>query len=303
VSHKVSIVVTTKNEEENLPNCLKSISEQDYSNFEIIVVDNGSTDQTTVIARQFTELVFDKGPERSAQRNYGMLEIASGEYVLYVDADMLLTPDIISVCVNQLETSDALALYIPEVVLGKTYFARVRRFERSFYDGTVIDAARFFRRSVLLDVNGFDEELFAKGSGEDWDLDKLVKLRGKVEMINSSKEFASIEGFAFSFAETRGYSGKGAFSGIFHNEEHDRLLPYLRKKRYYSEGFSGYISKWGEHDPDILKQFGVVYRLFTVFTENKKWKRFFSRPFLAVSVVLLKFLVGLSGLRGVKGKI
>ncbi|MEK7062958.1 MAG: glycosyltransferase, partial [Patescibacteria group bacterium] len=61
----ISVVITTKNEEEVIGNLLKSVEDQSYKNFEIILVDNNSTDRTTQIARTFDARVFDKGPERS----------------------------------------------------------------------------------------------------------------------------------------------------------------------------------------------------------------------------------------------
>ena len=145
----VSVVVTTKNEERNIETCLRSVLLQTYSPIEIIVVDNASTDRTKDIARTFTDNVFDRGPERSAQRNFGMLNAARGRYVMYVDADMISSRDLIDACVSRMSVGDCVALHIPEIVLGRSYFSRVRRFERSFYDGTVIDAARFFRATSL----------------------------------------------------------------------------------------------------------------------------------------------------------
>lgn len=70
----VSVVVTIKNEENNIENCLKSIESQSYpqEKIEIIVVDNNSTDCTKKISRRFTNKVYNKGPERSVQRNFGM---------------------------------------------------------------------------------------------------------------------------------------------------------------------------------------------------------------------------------------
>jgi len=56
----VSIIITTKNEEKNIENCLKSIKLQTYSNIEIIVVDNNSSDQTKEISQKYTDKVLDK---------------------------------------------------------------------------------------------------------------------------------------------------------------------------------------------------------------------------------------------------
>jgi len=70
------------------------------------------------------------------------------------------------------------------------------------------------------------------------------------------------------------------------------LIPYLKKKSYYSLGFDGYINKWGKSDPDIRCQFGIVYRFWTVFTEKGKWKRLLIRPDLAVGMYFLRGCVG-----------
>ena len=131
----ISIVITTKNEEKHIRNCLLSIKEQTYPNIEIIVVDNASSDRTKEIAKEYTNLVFDKGPERSSQRNYGMIKIARGQYVMFVDADMIFSPCLINSCIKQIKAKGCQALHIPEIVLGTSYWSKVRRFERSFKNG------------------------------------------------------------------------------------------------------------------------------------------------------------------------
>ncbi|MBE7445756.1 MAG: glycosyltransferase family 2 protein [Planctomycetia bacterium] len=99
----VSVIVTTKNEERNIGHCMKSIKFQSYENREIIVIDNFSTDKTKEIALKYINKVYDKGPERSAQRNFGMINIAKGKYVMFVDADMILSPRLVESCVKEME--------------------------------------------------------------------------------------------------------------------------------------------------------------------------------------------------------
>ena len=77
----VSVVITTRNEENNIGNCLLSVKSQTYKNIEIIVIDNNSTDQTKQIANIYTNKISNVGPERAQQRNYGILRIAKGEYM------------------------------------------------------------------------------------------------------------------------------------------------------------------------------------------------------------------------------
>ena len=290
----VSVVVTTKNEEKNIRNCLESIQAQSWLRIETIVIDNDSNDQTQKIATEYTPKVYTKGPERSAQRNYGMVEIAEGEYVIYVDADMILAPNLIEACVHHILETGAVALHIPEIVLGKKYFSRVRRFERAFYDGTPIDGARFFDRNTFVKVGGFDEQLFIRGSGEDWDIDKLVKQHGVITLLPRQSTARMGPPWKMrNFIEIRGVLHDPHFSGIYHNESEFNLLAYLKKKSYYSMGFNGYINKWGKDDPDIRAQFGFVYRFWTVFTENGKWIRLLWRLDLTIGLYFLRILVGL----------
>ena len=148
----VSITITTKNEEKNIKPCLESIKKQTYpqNKIEIIVVDNNSRDKTKQIAKQYTKKVFNIGPERSVQRNFGMLQKSSGKYLMFLDADMRLASKVISQAVKKLEDSPLVALYIPEIILGNSFFSRVRRFERSFYTGTVIDCVRIIRKDIFI---------------------------------------------------------------------------------------------------------------------------------------------------------
>jgi len=289
----VSVVVTTRNEEKNIGNCLNSIRAQSWVAIEAIVVDNHSTDATLEISAKLADRVATKGPERSAQRNFGMINLASGEYVMYVDADMILSPRLVESCVEHIQRTGAAALYLSETVLGARYFSRVRRFERGFYDGTPIDGARFFHRPTFTYVGGFDEALFVKGGCEDWDIDKKIKQVGTIVALPAitAKRFKGNWEFAH-FVADRSVPFIPEYAGIYHNEVEFELVPYLRKKSYYIQGFDGYIEKWGRCDPDIRRQMGFGYRYWTVFTEKGKWLWLLRRPDLAFGMYFLRGLVG-----------
>ena len=291
----VSVVITTKNESKNIATCLESIKNQSWPLIEIIVVDNFSTDQTKEIARQYTDSVYLLGPERSAQRNFGLKKIARGEFGIYIDADMILSPHLIGDCVGELNRLDSVALYVPEIVLGEGYWSAVRRFERGFYNGTPIDGSRFFRLKEFCESGGFDEKIFQSGSGEDWDIDKSLKLIGKISML--SPVTRNVDTFKWplkNFIENRGVNYSQCFSGIYHNESNFELVKYLQKKKYYGGGFNGYIKKWGATDPDIKKQFGFLYRYFGVYFEDKKWRRLVRRPDLLIGMYFLRVMVGIT---------
>lgn len=285
----VSVVITTKNEEKNIGNCLESLKEQTYKNIEIIVVDNHSDDKTKDIARNYTKQIFDKGPERSAQRNYGMIDKSQGKYVMFLDADMILSPDLVENCVETIEKNKkAVALHIPEIILGKNYFSRVRRFERTFYDGTPIDGVRFFDREIFIKTGGFDGTLCGP---EDWDIDRKVREYGKVVLVNKPTDYKNWS--QEKFIKDKGVDPRDYKSVIFHNESEFDLKKYLEKKGYYSKSFDKYIEKWGKNDPEIKKQLGFYYRFFGVFVENGKWEKLLSHLDLTFGMYYLRFLVGI----------
>lgn len=84
----VSVIIPTYNEEKNIKFCLKSILDQTYPKIEIIAVDDGSTDQSIQIIKEYPVQFLAKlhqGPAKS--RNSGA-KIAKGEILVFVDADM-----------------------------------------------------------------------------------------------------------------------------------------------------------------------------------------------------------------------
>jgi len=87
---RLSVTVIACNEEARLRSCLDSVAWAD----EIVVVDSGSTDRTVAIARDFTDRVLERPwPGFAEQKNFA-LDQARGEWVLSVDADEEVTPEL-----------------------------------------------------------------------------------------------------------------------------------------------------------------------------------------------------------------
>ncbi|HOW28572.1 MAG TPA: glycosyltransferase family 2 protein [Elusimicrobiota bacterium] len=86
---KLSVIIITRNEENDLPACLESVRPVAD---EIVVVDSYSTDQTVAVARRFTDKVFQRTWDGFGPQKQFALEQASGEWILNVDADERLTP-------------------------------------------------------------------------------------------------------------------------------------------------------------------------------------------------------------------
>jgi len=272
----VSVVLATKNEEANIGNHIECLKKQAYpaDRIELIVVDLDSTDKTREIAKRFTDNVFNF-PEivnlkrvknyRGAQVNFGVAK-SRGEVLFLPDTDMTYEPQLIKEAVNLIFQRGFDALFVPEEIVGTGYFGKIRNFERSFYNQTCIDALRFVKRDLFEKIGGFDEKKIEFGP-DDWDFTKRIKSTGAKITITKAK--------------------------IFHNEKRVTLNKYFSKKAKYVAVFDSYINKWGIEDEDVRKQFGFWYRYFGVFLEAGKWKRFLSRPDLALGVYFLRFVVGL----------
>lgn len=265
----VTVVVTTKNSEQFLAECLGSVKKQTYPNLELVVVDNASTDQTFDLAKEYTDKVAQKGPERSTQRNHGGLTIGKGKFLLFLDSDNEIEPELVREGVDRFLTEpDLTALYVPLRKLDYNWISQAKGFEREFLDGTCIDAVRFIRREAFQEVGGYDETICGC---EDWDLSQRLKAKGKFSSIRSR---------------------------IFQHEDPDlTLTEYLGKMKYYSQNIQHYQDKWGSDSEDVKKQFSVVYRFFTVFLEQGKWKKLLGHPVLAFKMFWLRVLVGVVYLR------
>lgn len=258
----LSVVIPTKNESSNLPNSLRAFDDV-RDRVELIVVDNSSTDDTKAIAEKFGAVVLDRGPERSAQRNLGW-RTASAPWVIVLDADMILPRETIDEILERIRSESVTRAYwIPEIRTGSGLRIKARNFERSFYDGTCIDALRLFHKSVLEATGGYDETLIA--GPEDWELDLRVLATGvKCEVLTKP---------------------------LIHNEKKLSLGKMLAKKAYYTQSMAAYRAKWTNH-PALKKQLGFGYRYFGVFVEHGKWKKLLRHPILAALMYFERILVG-----------
>jgi glycosyltransferase involved in cell wall biosynthesis len=259
---KLSVVIPTKNEAANIAACVRSFAEPlRRGTVEVIVVDNASADDTRRLAADVGARVFEQGPERCAQRNLGWRR-AAGEWILFLDADMILPPPALAEILAVCDGDRADAWYIPEVRAGRGWRAAARNFERSFYNGTCIDGLRLVRRSFLETIGGYDETLVAC---EDWDLDRRLLAAGVRTAILSA--------------------------ALIHNETRVTFRTFLAKKAYYAQSVGRYRAKWAD-DALVRRQFGVVYRYWGVFTEKGKWRRVLRHPVLFLVVLAERIAVG-----------
>ncbi len=101
---KISIIIPTYNEEEYLPKLLESIKSQDFTDYEVIVADAQSVDNTREIAKEYGCIVVEGGLPGPG-RNRGA-EVAKGEILLFLDSDLELTENYLSNVIEEFESED-----------------------------------------------------------------------------------------------------------------------------------------------------------------------------------------------------
>lgn len=174
----VSVVVPTRNNDRTIEACLASVRAQTHPSVELIVVDNHSSDGTVATAERWADVVRTAGPERSAQRNLG-ISLARGEWVLWLDSDMIMPPETIARALDTAAKTGATGVALPERTIGQGFWTACRALERECYlDAPLLHNPRLIRRHLLLDDGGFALSM----SGPE-DADLRLRLRAAGERI------------------------------------------------------------------------------------------------------------------------
>jgi glycosyltransferase involved in cell wall biosynthesis len=169
---QVSVIIPCFNAQRWIRQTLQSAITQRLDNIEIIVIDDGSTDESAnIVEKEFpsVHLIRTSNKGASKARNLGT-EISKGEFIQYLDADDLLAPDKLKIQVEALKDSGADVAYgnwqeFREMPGGN--FVKAKEFRRKmrtpqidlFTDFWCPPAVYLFRRSIVEKVGGWNEKL------------------------------------------------------------------------------------------------------------------------------------------------
>ncbi len=247
----VSVVITTYNYAAYLPRAIASVLMQTYPNVEVIVIDDGSTDDTASLIKNYTSVkyFYQENCGISTARNNG-IKRSKGKYVIFLDADDWLEPDAI-------ENNLALIIHHPNVafISGNYYFFRVEtglvdeikisvnddhyiHFLKSNYIGMI--AAVLFQKWALNEIQ-FDEDLDAC---EDYDL--YLNITSKYEVIHHEKFIATYyfhnKGLSHNYQ-----SMMNSISAVMHKQAANLLLS--EEKEAYEIG----LQQWKDYHSLLIK--------------------------------------------------
>jgi glycosyltransferase involved in cell wall biosynthesis len=190
----VSVVIPTYNRAWGVKAAVDSVLAQDYKDFELIVVDDGSTDDTSEVLASYGDdirVYFQENKGVSAARNRGIAE-ASGRFIAFLDSDDLWLPKKLSAQVEFFhQKPDALICQTEEVWIRNGIRVNPKKrhqkpsgmiFEPSLELCLVSPSAVMIRRDMLESSGGFDENLPAC---EDYDLWLRISCRFPVYLIDT----------------------------------------------------------------------------------------------------------------------
>lgn len=148
--NKISIIIPVYNAEDYLDRCLQSILSQDFNSYEVILVDDGSSDASSLICDRYSatdsrfRTIHKPNGGVSSARNAG-IDLAKGEYLMFVDSDDALLPSAVKALTEGLDGED--------MVLGGyvTYIDSVPKKEMNPRESETFEGARmdeFFNRNI-----------------------------------------------------------------------------------------------------------------------------------------------------------
>ena len=197
----ISIIVPVYNTEKYLDSCIQSILNQTYLDFELILINDGSTDSSLEICQKYSEkdkriiLVNQHNGGVSAARNRG-IELARGEWISFVDSDDWLDITFLNDFLNHLSPDVDLLIQgmIQYPDSKKIYSFNIKRelsiqsflFEYNILPYFFSPCSKFFKRSIIKENNLFYNESISYGEDTLFNLDYALVCVSNIFLLESS---------------------------------------------------------------------------------------------------------------------
>lgn len=172
---KVSIIVPCYNQEEYLEEALRSVLLQTFSNWECIIIDDGSTDNSKRIANNFLHIdkrfkyYYQQNSGVIAARNFG-ISLSIGEFILPFDGDDMLHPEFIQKCLNLIESDRTIRVVYSNVEYIGDFSGQLVlksfKYEDLLIRNLIVSTALHYKADAKR-IGGYDENM--KDGLEDWE--------------------------------------------------------------------------------------------------------------------------------------
>jgi len=241
-----SIIIPTLNEEKNLPVLLQSIKNQTDQDFEVIVIDSQSTDNTKGEAEKFInkipnfKLVIHKCKNVSEGRNYGSA-LAKGDFLILFDADVEMEPNFIEQIKKKINGDNLDVTTVWNRTKTKSFSGRfaltLANLGMSIFQN-IKPAANgpciIIRKTLFQKLKGFDEEIVF---GEDFDLiQRAYKIKAKFKVFKEPILYVSTRRFEKEGLLLTIYkSGKALLYQLFFGPIKKPIFKYEMGGQYYEK--------------------------------------------------------------------
>ncbi|MDP2924116.1 MAG: glycosyltransferase family 2 protein [Candidatus Omnitrophota bacterium] len=290
----ISIIIPTYNSSRTIRHSLDSISNRSNKDVEIIIVDDGSVDNTVKIAEGFGCRIINLNGDQglATARNTGAQQ-AKGEILLFVDSDILLKKEILQRLVEHFKNSDsyviqaAVSAYCPYKNFSSQYKNLVQyyRFSKmSEFISTVMTTCLAVKRKIFLKTEGFDLN-FKKPTIEDFDFATKLLRAGYKIYLDKQLEYVHMKYFNFwKLIKHQYQQSKGAIKFILRT----RCRGVTMKKNEFAN----------KSTFEILR-IPLVYLILLSLILNIFWKGLF---LFATILFVIIFIISLDFLKCIKKK-
>jgi glycosyltransferase involved in cell wall biosynthesis len=246
----VSVIVPVKNGEGTLEACLRSIHRSYYTNYEILVVNDHSTDGSTGIAQRNNCRLLDltEGQGANAARNYGASQ-AHGEIFLFVDADIIVGRETVLEIVESLKYGDVdavVGIYTAKhrhesfVSQYKNLWVRYSYMKSSPAIDWLFGSISGIKRRAFEQLGGFNTGLLARHGHDDIEFGKRFSQARLSIMLNMDIEVEHLKQYTF--------------------------LSFVRNQFHRSVGFAQLATSLGETGASLRRGFVNVPAAFVLST-------------------------------------
>lgn len=266
---KISIIVPTYNQAEYLDECLQSVLDQTYTDWECIIVDDGSTDDTEKLIEHW--LLKDERFKYSKKTNGGVssarnlgIQKATAEWILPLDGDDKIAPQYLELASKEFYKNPDL-IYCKAAFFGNT--TGDFKLEDFSFDILLLNnlffCTSFFKKEAWLKTNGYDEKLVH--GFEDWDF--------WIELLkNSDKEVIRLDYLGF----------------YYRRKDTSRDADINKNLQQKEDAFSYILFK---HHKEYVKTYGTYFNLIRqnkkLVSDNNKLTEVVNEPIL--KKILRKF--------------
>lgn len=275
----VSVIIPCYNDGKYINEAVSSIYNQDYENLEIIIIDDGSDDNTKRILeginKENLQIISQENAGPSVARNRG-INIAKGDYILTLDADDYFDSTFVSKAMGILKKNSKIGLvscwlniFIDKKIIGKFHHKGGNSDSLIFTNGAIGNA--LFRKQCWVDVNGYDELM--RTGFEDWDFN--------ISIVKEGWEIHIIEEELFNYRDKKKSRNKIA-NQSFKKELQKYIM--IKHKDLYINNYEKTLDSFLD-EIENLKLRGVSLK------ESKEYKigRFFLAPLRKIKKIFVFF--------------